>query len=123
MDPQLHGHAPFAVEIRAENDIPIVAVTGEIDLTNEDVIQAEISDQLARRPPLLVIDLRKVTFMGSAGIRLLVGNHMTAASSGIRLPIVATHHAVLRPLKVTEVDQLLELITDQDNPLSQLVRN
>ncbi|MEV6710745.1 STAS domain-containing protein [Lentzea sp. NPDC051208] len=123
MDPQLHGHAPFTVEIRAKDDIPIVAVTGEIDLSNEDVIQAEISDQLDRRPPLLVIDLRKVTFMGSAGIRLLIGNHMTATSSGIRLPVVAAHHAVLRPLEVTEVDQQLELITDQDDPLSQLACN
>ncbi len=122
MDSQLHGHAPFTVQIRAEDDIPVVAVTGEIDLSNEDVIQAEISDQLDRRPPLLVIDLREVTFLGSAGIRLLISNHLTATGSGIRLPVVAGHRAVLRPLKVSEVDQVLELITDQADPFSRLVR-
>ncbi|KOV83295.1 STAS domain-containing protein [Nocardia sp. NRRL S-836] len=122
MDPQSHERAPFIVEVRAEDDIPVVAVTGEIDLSNEDVTQAEISGQLDRRPPLLVIDLRKVTFLGSAGVRLLLDNHMTATGSGIRLPIVANQRAVLRTLAVTEIDRVLELITDPTEPFAQLVR-
>ena len=123
MDPQPHGYAPFTVEVRTEDDMPVVAVGGEIDSSNEHVIQAEVGDQLGRRPPLLVVDLMKVTFLGSAGIRVLISSHMTATNAGTRLLVVADHHAVLRPLEVSKVDQVLELVTDHALPLSRLVRS
>lgn len=116
--------APVAIQIRlTEPDVPIVAVRGEIDETNDDLISGEISNQLARCAPVVVVDLREVTFIGSAGLRLLLDRHFAAEEAGIKLAVVANRRVVLRLLEVTELDQILNVHDDIPAALGSLARD
>jgi anti-anti-sigma factor len=106
----IHAHvAPFTVEIHEHDGVPVIVIGGEIDTSNETQISNSISVQLEPRPSMVLIDLRKVRFLGSAGARLLQENHLHARSVGARLIVVAGHRAVLRTLAITQLDQVVEV--------------
>lgn len=89
--------------------VPLVTVTGEVDEYNIDPARTELCRQLALHPNALVLDLAGVTFFGSAGLALLVETYQVAAGQGTVVAVVAPQRAVLRPMQVTGVDQVLKV--------------
>ena len=61
----------FAVARRRAGDAVVVMPEGEIDLATIDVLQAEL-DAAAGESERVVLDLRGVTFIDSAGVRLVL---------------------------------------------------
>jgi len=61
----------FAVARRRAGDAVVVVPEGEIDLATIDVLQAEL-DGAAGESERVVLDLRGVTFIDSAGVRLVL---------------------------------------------------
>jgi anti-anti-sigma factor len=49
----------------------IVAVSGEIDMSNADDLLRRISEWVSNEDPMLVLDLRALTYADSAGIHML----------------------------------------------------
>ncbi|MEU7481555.1 STAS domain-containing protein [Lentzea sp. NPDC042327] len=101
--------APLTVEAHTRDGVPVLVLRGEIDLSNEHSLSARIGAQLESGSPAVLLDLRGVGYMGSAGLRVLVENNQRAEDMGVRLVVVADHSAVLRPIKITRLDQVLEL--------------
>ena len=58
------------------DDLLVASVTGEIDLSNAEELESRLCSAAGRREGL-VIDLTQVTFLDSAGVRLL--DHLVAA--------------------------------------------
>ncbi|WP_112269730.1 STAS domain-containing protein [Lentzea terrae] len=100
--------------------IPIVALTGEIDMMSSAPVTSRLAELLDRKPPALVIDLRAVRFFGSEGIRALVETQAQADELGIKFGVVSDTRIVLRPLEMTAVDQLLLLFNDVDDAVTAL---
>jgi anti-anti-sigma factor len=100
--------------------IPIVALTGEIDMMSSAPVTSRIAELLDRKPPALVIDLREVLFFGSEGIRTLVETQNQADELGVKFGVVSDSRVVLRPLEMTAVDQLLLLFNDVDDAVTAL---
>lgn len=100
--------------------IPIVAITGEIDMMSSAPVTSRLAELLDRKPPALVVDLREVRFFGSEGIRALVETQVQADELGIKFGVVSDSRIVLRPLEMTAVDQLLLLFTDVDDAVTAL---
>jgi anti-anti-sigma factor len=65
MDPE------FAVARRRTGDVVVVVPEGEIDLATVDLLQAEL-DAAAGESEQVILDLRGVTFIDSAGVRLVL---------------------------------------------------
>ncbi len=61
----------FSVSRRRAGDAIVVAPAGEIDLATVDALAAEI-DLALGQVDALVLDLREVTFIDSAGLRLVL---------------------------------------------------
>ena len=97
----------FSVSRRRAGDAIVVAPAGEIDLATVDAVEAEVEAALADGPTL-VLDLREVTFIDSAGLRLVLQNSRAIASFGV----------VRGPLEVQRVFDLVGL----DDRLTMLDR-
>ena len=61
----------FSISRRREGDAVVVAPAGEIDLATIDELQAVV-DAAAAEAGGVVLDLREVTFIDSAGLRLVL---------------------------------------------------
>ncbi|MDN5751562.1 MAG: STAS domain-containing protein [Pseudonocardia sp.] len=78
----------------------VVHVVGEIDTLTAPVLRAQLDGQIAV-VPLLVLDLTDVTFLGSAGLAVLVAARDDADLRGHRLRLVCGSRIVTRALQAT----------------------
>src|SRR5918997_6045823 len=87
------------VKTNAENGSMHIAVSGEIDLANATAVEDELREAVSQQPTTVSVDLTDLTYLDSAGIRIL----FTMASR-------------LRALRI-----LLELIVPLDSPTRRLI--
>jgi anti-anti-sigma factor len=72
----------FSVSRRRTGDAIVVAPAGEIDLATVDELQAAI-DAAATDADSVVLDLREVTFIDSAGLRLVLQSSRAIGAFGV----------------------------------------
>ncbi|MCE6995431.1 STAS domain-containing protein [Saccharothrix sp. S26] len=101
--------------------VPVVVVTGEIDSTTVEPVRTHLVDQLDRRPSGLVVDLSGVGFIGSTGLQLLAEAITRAARLAMPLAVVAAHHAVLRPMQITELDRVVTVRPTVDEAVTAVL--
>ncbi len=82
-------------------------VTGEVDTSTSPQLQARLDAHLATPAAEVVLDLTRVTFLDSAGLCVLALAHKQASTTGTRLRVLATTRAVVRPMQVTGLWDLL----------------
>jgi anti-anti-sigma factor len=91
-----------------------VALSGELDIASADSLEQQLAAAEVDSPAILVLDLRRLEFIDSTGLRALVVADERARSQGRRLALVCGPNAVARILEVTRLDQRLEVVDDPD---------
>lgn len=84
-----------------------LAVTGEVDSSTAASLRAAVDAAFAGGARTLTVDLRGVTFLDSAGLCVLAGAYRRATDEGIALRVLAGARAVVRPLQITGLYDLL----------------
>jgi anti-sigma B factor antagonist len=114
------SNVPLDIGVRPVRDgVTLVTVAGEIDIATAPrlrVVLAPLSTDESVR--LLVCDLSRVTFLSCGGMSTLFQAHHVTARRGARLRVVATEHAVRRPLAVTGLLAELAVTTDLGTALA-----
>jgi anti-sigma B factor antagonist len=88
--------------------VRVMHVVGEIDTLTAPVLRDRVNEQLAD-VSLLVLDLSDVTFLGSAGLAVLVAAKDEAAQRKCRLLLVLGSRIVSRALEATGLLGLFEV--------------
>jgi anti-anti-sigma factor len=101
----------LTVDVDTRGSAVVVSVRGELDLATVPVLRERLDtlDQVAAAPSPLVVDLSAVTFIGSAGLALLVDLHNKCTERNIPLAVVATGSVVPRAIQVTALDQVFAM--------------
>lgn len=99
----------------------VVEVGGEVDMLTTPQLQGCVHEQLARGRGLLVLDLGRLTFLGSSGLAVLVGALDTARARDTALRLVGSSREVLRPLEATGLTGLFATYPDVDAALADPV--
>ncbi|MGH3480756.1 MAG: STAS domain-containing protein, partial [Nocardioidaceae bacterium] len=61
------------VETSAEDGLMHIALSGEIDLANAAAVEDELRAAVSHQPTTVSVDLTDLTYMDSAGVRILFG--------------------------------------------------
>jgi anti-sigma B factor antagonist len=85
--------------VESEPAATVVHVAGEIDLDSEPDLRDLVMRALLGESPV-VVDLSEVSFIDSAGLRLLVDAHAEAAAKRLSLRIVEGQGRVRRVLEI-----------------------
>jgi anti-anti-sigma factor len=85
---------------------------GELDLVTAPWLARRLEKIEARRPPVLVIDLRDLTFMDSSGLRELFSAQRRARAEGRRLALVKGSAPIDRVLEMVRADTAMETVDD-----------
>lgn len=96
----------------------VVHVVGEIDTLTAPVLRCELAERLPEAP-LLVLDLSEVSFLGSAGLAVLVAAQDDAHRRGHRLRLVCGSRIVTRALEATGLLGLFEVADDVPDALTR----
>ncbi len=87
----------------ASKEHAVVAISGELDISNVDGLRAQFETILELAPQTLVIDVRELKFMDSSGIALFVQLAIRTGALSIRNP----SPLIRRVLEATGVAELL----------------
>jgi anti-sigma B factor antagonist len=94
-----------------------IELQGELDLTRAYDFDRAV--QAAERPDVqtVVVDLRGVTFLDSAGVARIIAARRRAERAGRRFAIVRGSRAVEQLIKLTALDQQIETVDDPQGVL------
>ena len=95
------------VTVSTSDTVVRVTVAGEVDSTSAPVLREQIDAVIDSGAPEFVVDLVQVTFLDSAGLCVLAAAHRRAGERGIRMRVLASSRAVIRPLQITGLWSLL----------------
>jgi anti-sigma B factor antagonist len=99
--------SPLDVEVIPAGTHVCVRPAGEIDLFSCGSLRQRLDELWASGCADVVLDLREVTFMDSAGVHLLIDHHKRAAANNAAFSIIAGGQPVTRVLELTGIDELL----------------
>jgi anti-sigma B factor antagonist len=99
------------VESEERDGLVHVALRGELDLSTV----GKVDDELQRWEGStrdVVLDLSRLTFLDSTGLRCVVRADERAKEDGRRLVVVKGPEAVQRVFEITRLEERLELVDD-----------
>lgn len=102
------GSALVTLAVAGSASHPQVTVAGEVDCSSAPEVRVLLDQLVDGAPTEIVVDLTGVTFLDSAGLSVLAAAHRQALAAGGRLRVVATTRAVIRPLQITGLWNLLD---------------
>jgi anti-anti-sigma factor len=95
--------------------VVVVRVSGEVDSRTAPQLSAAIHRQLdAGTCRQVVVDLRRVTFIGAQGVMVLENARQHAAANHVDFCIFAEGRAVLRPLQALGMIESFELCDEPE---------
>lgn len=106
-----------AMRCEDKGGIQIVSVSGEVDLTSAPRLHEVIwraQGQAGDDTPRVIVDLRDVEFMDTAGLGVLVEERTALRQFGGSLCLVAREGPVTRLLEVTGLSEQFDLYAELD---------
>jgi anti-sigma B factor antagonist len=102
------------LDVRTEdrNGLVHLALVGELDLSTVAKVQEELRRIEASSPATVVLDLSKLSFLDSTGLRCIVTADERAREEGRRMVVVRGPDAVQRVFAITRLEERLEMVDD-----------
>jgi anti-anti-sigma factor len=103
-------------ETTRNGTVAVIAPTGELDLSGAALLEDELG-RLAAEPELsaVVLDLRRLEFMDSSGLRLVVLADMRAREAGRRFSLIKGSETVHRVFEITRMSERLDFVTGPED--------
>lgn len=87
----------------------VVAASGQVDLATAPDLAMALAQAIDAGTPELVVDLRRVDFLDSAGIGVLVEAARNATAGEVAMSVHGAHGWVARVLQITGVEDYLRV--------------
>jgi anti-anti-sigma factor len=92
--------------------VAVLSMDGDLDLSRSVEIGRAIQRAESLEPGVLVLDLRRVTFLDSTMLREIVAAHLRARRQGRRIAVAAVSEAVRRVFRITLLECRVEIVDD-----------
>jgi len=106
---------PFEIGVEERENYALVHLTGEVDLAVVEAVETTLLP-LEARFPTVILDLRRVSFLDSTGLRAIVSAESRARKRGFELKIVRGPEGVQKLLYLAGLDKILPLIDADELP-------
>jgi anti-sigma B factor antagonist len=106
----LEEREPFRIEVEPSRDVVRVVPVGELDLATTEKLRQEIDRLHEAGFNRLVLDLSRLRFMDSTGLRLVLEVDAGSRADGWTFSLVRGPAAVQRLFEVTNLAQRLDFV-------------
>lgn len=108
---------PFRVTTDEVRSVPVVRVSGELDLSTAPELQDRLSE-LCSGDRSVVLDLTDLSFIDSSGLGVLVSAHKRLAARGRQIVLAGVQRRPEAVLKMTKLDFFIPMFDDQEQAVS-----
>ena len=105
---------PLRVSTADDGHVVRLMLSGELDIASAIALERELRSAEARRPPVLVLDLERLNFMGVSGLRAILDASRRARRDRRHFIVANPVPQIMRLFELTAIDQSLDV---QRSPL------
>lgn len=102
----------FGLDTQDQNGVVHVALRGELDIGSAGRVEEELRRVEQDGPSLVVLDLRRLEFMDSSGLRVIMAADQRAREEDRRVVVIQGPGPVRRVFEITRLDERLEIVGD-----------
>jgi len=95
----------------------VLQLEGEIDLYTSPEVAESLRTMIAKKPKVVVVDLGKVTFVGSSGLAALIEGTQNVQEYGGKFALIGVQESVQHILEIARLDQVFRVFPDIDSAL------
>jgi len=107
------------IDVRSVDGVTVVEIAGEVNAVTAPAAQERVSP-LARAGVRMLLDMTKVTYMSSAGLRMLLSTYRQVAASGGRIVLVGVVEEIRDTMSVTGFLNFFTIYETVDEGLAAL---
>jgi len=100
----------FHIDEWSDGDVPVIAVTGEIDVATAPQLRESLQSVIATGKTTIVLDLLGVTFLDSTALGVLVGALRRCRESGGDLQVVVAEPRILKIFEITGLTSVFTIV-------------
>jgi anti-sigma B factor antagonist len=111
-------HASEFLDTEISQPVPgtvLLTVRGEVDTLTAPTFTTAAEELLTTAGDALIVDLTGVRFLASSGLAVLISSAHRAEERKLRLRLVVSTRAVLRPIEITGTADLFDLHSDLES--------
>ncbi len=108
----------ISIDSRQQDDRTVVEVSGEVDVSTADALDAKLTELTDAGATDLVVDLSKVEFLDSTGLGVLVKTLKHVREHDGSLAVVASSERIAKVFRITGLDSAMPLSATVDEALS-----
>jgi anti-sigma B factor antagonist len=102
--------SPFDVRRSDDGRVVRLMLSGELDMATAASLELELQSAEAMQPPVLVLDLEQLNFMGVSGLRSILDAARRARRDGRHFVVTNPVPHISRLFELTAIDQSVELL-------------
>lgn len=111
------------VNVEQRGRLTIVLIIGSLDALNSQSLTAKFNEQIAGGGVNLVVDLSKLDYTSSAGLRALLGALKASRSKGGDLRLAAVQDGVHKVMELSGFTSILKFFPTVDEALKSFGPN
>ena len=96
-------------ETSERGDAVVVELSGELDISTAAGVESRLMEVEQRAPERLILDLRRVSFIDSTGLSMIINADGRARKEGRRLTIVSGEGVPRRILRTVGLEERLDV--------------
>lgn len=99
-------------------EVLVVIPSGRLDTVAAPSLDAQLAPVLAEPRPRILVDLEKITYISSAGLRSILQLVKHTAAHGGRLGLFAASPYVMEVIEISGFPSLLDIYPDRESALN-----
>ena len=112
---------PPALRVERDDDVPVARLAGEIDIVQTRELAQSLRDAIDNQDYGLVVDLREVTYLDSAGINLIFELAERLRSRQQRVALIVPERAVIqRVISLVDLASVAGIHNERDPALAEI---
>ena len=103
-----------------EDDVLVLRVDGRLDAASSPLLERKVNSVIEGGQAKLIFNFERVSYLSSAGMRLLLAVSKKLAEKQGRMIVAAVGSEVMEVMKMAGFDQLLEFASTESEALTAL---
>jgi anti-sigma B factor antagonist len=113
------GETSFELKRAVSGDRHTIALSGEVDMLAVPALQAAVRELCDQRAPEIVLDLRRVTFMDSTGLKATVAAHQLCRRRGCTFSVIPGPTQIQTLFELTGLAESVPFQNEGERPDAQ----
>jgi len=113
---------PCHIDVERQEETIYVRVSGALDVDCGRVLDTTLAGFPDDGATAIIVDLRALEFVDSAGLRVLLEHELRSQKKGFGFSLIAPHGHPKKVFDMTNIGQVIEILPDPDAPTSDAAK-